>query len=198
MQRNFPLFQSHLDLAHQYWRSLLQQEDWAIDATCGRGNDTRVLAELLEEQRGGGIIGIDIQEEAVEETRGALEASLSSETLSKIHLFHQSHADFPKLAEEVPVKLVVYNLGYLPRGNKRLTTETKSTLQSVTKALELLVPGGVVSITCYPGHPEGASEEKALISLLNTLPQTLWSVCRHSFLNRRDAPNLILVQRCFH
>jgi SAM-dependent methyltransferase len=195
MQKNFPLFQSHLDLAHAYWGHLLQRGDWAIDATCGRGNDTRILAELLSD---GGVIGIDIQKEAIQETKKVLEASLALETFSKIHLFQQSHSDFPKLAEEVPVKLVVYNLGYLPRGDKKLTTETKSTLESVTKALELLVPGGALSIMCYPGHPEGALEEKALIAMLGALPQALWSVCRHTFLNRKDAPNLILVQRCFH
>lgn len=192
MRQNFPLFQSHLDLAHRYWKSLLHCGDWVIDATCGRGNDTLELAHLLQEKGGGGVIGIDIQQEAILATRELLE---TRGLLSNVHLFHGSHTDFPKLAGEVPIKLVVYNLGYLPKGNKGLTTQVATTLQSVEKALELLVPGGGLSIACYPGHPEGALEEKALVGLLGSLPPALWNVYNHSSLNRNAAPSLILVQK---
>ncbi len=188
----FPLFQSHLDLAHKYWEDLIQSGDWAIDATCGAGNDTLKLAGF---QGIGGVIGVDIQEEAIVRTQELLGKSLPSDALSRVHLFQQSHADFPKLAKSVPVKLVVFNLGYLPKGNKQLTTMTQTTLQSVQKALELITPGGAVSITCYPGHPEGAVEQKALIEMLANLSAFIWNVCFLSFLNRKAAPSLILIQK---
>ncbi len=195
MQQNFPLFQSHLDLAHGFWRRLLNSGDMAIDATCGNGNDTLVLAEILSEKGGGEVIGIDIQEGAIQATRELLQTQLSPAMLDKVHLFHQSHSDFPQMAKTAQVKLVVYNLGYLPRGNKELTTLTGTTLQSVQSALELILPGGAVSITCYPGHAEGAKEEMALHEMFSNLPSALWNVCIHSFPNRKKAPSLILIQR---
>lgn len=188
----FPLFQSHLDLAHSYWERLLQNGDWAIDATCGAGNDTLRLAGL---QGIGGVIGIDIQEEAIVRTGELLRSHLSAEALSKVYLFQQSHANFPEITKQVSVKLVVFNLGYLPKGNKQLTTMAQTTLQSAQKALELITLGGAVSITCYPGHPEGAVEQRALIEMLTNLSPFMWNVCFHSFPNRAAAPSLILIQK---
>ena len=190
MQRNFPLFQSHLDLAHHYWDKLLQAGDWAIDATCGGGNDTLVLAKILANKGAGEVVAIDIQEEAIARTKSLLSPALAA----KVHLFNQSHTLFPSLAHGVPVRLVVYNLGYLPQGNKQLTTQTETTLQSVRLALDLILPGGAVSITCYPGHAEGAVEEKALLAQLTQLPSSHWNVCYHTFPGRKAAPSLILIQ----
>jgi hypothetical protein len=190
MRHQFPLFQSHLDLAHHYWKQLLQNGGWAIDATCGGGHDTLLLAGLLLNKANSGVIAIDIQEEAISRTRELLPPT----HLTNVHLFQQSHADFPSLATTVPIKLIVYNLGYLPRGNKQLTTQTSITLQSVQNALPLLTPGGAISITCYPGHPEGAIEEKALLEMATQLPPTHWNVCHHTFPNRNAAPSLLLIQ----
>src|SRR5882672_6066525 len=125
MRRQFPLFQSHIDLAHHYWKLLLNRGGWAIDATCGGGHDTLLLTELLLDKGSSGVIAIDIQEEAISRTRELLPSSF----LPHVHLFQQSHVDFPSLASTVPLKLVVYNLGYLPRGNKQLTTQTSTTLK---------------------------------------------------------------------
>lgn len=193
MHRNFTLFQSHLDLAQSYWADLLQRGDWAIDATCGSGHDTLKLAQLVREE--GGVIGIDLQEEAIAKTRGLLEGSLPFDALSRIHLYTQSHCHFPQVAAEKPIKLIVYNLGYLPGGDKQLTTMAQTTLESVSKALNLLQPGGACSITCYPGHAEGAVEERALLEMAATLPPSLWNVCYHAFPNRQRSPSLILIQK---
>ncbi len=195
MLRNFSLFQSHLDLAHGYWERLLQKGDWAIDATCGAGNDTLKLAEILQKKGDGGVIAIDVLEEAILRTRELLQTHLSPDAFSKVHLYRQSHRDFPPMATEVQVKLIVYNLGYLPRGDKHLTTMTQTTLESARKAMDLLAAGGALSITCYPGHAEGASEERALIQMAAGLPPTVWNVCTHSFPNRTLAPGLILIQK---
>lgn len=200
--RNYPLFQSHLDLAHTYWERLLQKGDWAIDATCGSGNDTLVLAKiLLHHARSGcditegAVIGIDLQEEAIKRTSNLLQANLPADILAQVYLYRQSHIDFPKEVYEHSVKLVVYNLGYLPKSNKKLTTMTQTTLASAQKALGLLVPGGAVSITCYPGHLEGATEERALIEWASVLPASEWNVCHHRFPNRPSSPNLLLIQK---
>ncbi|NGX38291.1 MAG: hypothetical protein K1000chlam2_01464, partial [Chlamydiae bacterium] len=114
---------SHLDLAYEYWQKILRKDDWAIDATCGNGRDTARLAPLCQ-----GLIALDIQEKAIENTRLLLEG--------KAHLFRQSHETFPPLAYEKPIRLIVYNLGYLPGGDKDLTTRVESTLKSLQNALK--------------------------------------------------------------
>jgi len=64
----------------------------------------------------------------------------------------------------------------LPGGNKQLTSQIETTLISVSRALAILRIGGALSITCYPGHPEGAVEEKALQKWSKTLSQKVdWS-----------------------
>jgi hypothetical protein len=194
MNRHFSLFYSHLDLAHQYWERILRLGDFAIDATCGNGHDTLKLAQiLLQKGSGGGVVGIDIQEEAIARTKALLQAHLQEGGLSRIHLFAQSHVCFPPL--ELPIRLVAYNLGYLPKGDKRLTTLTESTLESIRNALGLIVAGGAISITCYPGHEEGAREEKAILEEVSCLPPAVWNVCHHRFANRQDSPSLVLIQK---
>ncbi len=196
IQRHFSLFNSHLALAHKLWAELLQSGDAAIDATCGNGHDTLVLAKiLLEGSTTSQILAFDIQAEALTRTRELLQMHLSKEALARVKLFHQSHAQFPEEANTLPVKLVIYNLGYLPRGNKNLTTMTETTLTSVRHACELICPGGAVCITCYPGHLEGAREEKALLEELKHLSPEQWSVTHHQWVNRVESPSLLLIQK---
>jgi len=189
MHQHFPLFNSHLDLAHHYWKRVIGEGDWIIDATCGNGHDSLILAILLQN---GGLIGLDIQQKALESTRLRLN---SSGINAPIYLFQQSHVSFPALAYEHPIRLIVYNLGYLPGGDKSLTTQTDTTLTSINAALQLLEPGGLLSITCYPGHEEGGKEQEALISQLSQLKSSDWNVCHHTFPHRILAPSLLLIQK---
>jgi len=175
---------AHLHLAHSYWKKQPQKQTWAIDATCGNGHDTKVLAEIFA-----GVIAIDIQKEALEKTK------LRLGTLPHLHYFHQSHASFPPLALEKPISLIVYNLGYLPGGDKTNTTQTPTTLSSLQDALLLLIPGGLISVTCYPGHPEGAQEEEALIELAKELDPSIWQVCHHRWINKKRGPSLLLLEK---
>jgi|ERR1700722_680707 len=194
MHRRFPLFQSHLDLAHHYWERLLQKGGWTIDATCGNGKDTLKLAEFLT-GKPGGIIAIDVQQAALEKTMELLRIHLSQEESDRIHPFCQSHATFPLLAKEHPIQLIVYNLGYLPGSDKQLTTMTSSTLESVRNGLDLIGSGGAVCITCYPGHEEGRREEQELLRELTSLDAAAWNICYHTFPNRTLAASLFFIQR---
>lgn len=195
MRSQFPLFQSHLDLAHRYWEKLIEPGDWIIDATCGNGVDTLKLCQLALRRGEGKVIGIDIQLEAITSTSRLLDLQLSEEQRSGVELICRCHSSFPPHCKQEGIKLIVYNLGYLPKGNKELTTHLATTLQSVGKALELIQPGGAVSITCYPGHDEGKKEEDALLTFAKTLAPTEWSVCFHRWMNRTASPSLLLIQK---
>ena len=177
------IFSPHLTLAKRYWKEHLKQSDLAIDATCGNGHDTLFLAEICE------VVGIDIQNEAIASTEALLLQHEKRAILQRL-----CHSEIDTLPLPYSPHLIVYNLGYLPRGDKSLTTKTDTTLPSVKKSLELLGPGGALSITCYPGHEEGAVEETALLEWAATLPNT-WSVCYHKWPNRHRSPTLLWIQR---
>ena len=171
------MFKPHLEKARQYWTELLKPNDAVIDATCGNGKDTAFLASLVPQ---GQLVSIDIQETALIKARSLAPPNVT--------FLHQSHTDLPSIKD---LKLVVYNLGYLPGGDKTITTMTESTLQSLAKAAELVVVGGGLSITCYPGHPEGAIEEKAVERWVNQLNFEKWHVFYHQW--RAGSPTLFFI-----
>lgn len=196
----FNLFQSHLDLAHAYWKKSLKSGDTVIDATCGNGYDTLELAHLLFNQEAETkkeciLIAIDRQKKAIDATRERLKSAFSEEVMHHICLLEQCHSSFPTDITNGSVALIVYNLGYLPGGNKELTTMHSTTLQSLKNALSLIKPGGCISMTCYPGHEEGKQEELMIKEFASHLNPREWSCCYHSWLNRRQAPSLLIIQK---
>lgn len=195
MRGLFPLFQSHLDLAHGYWSKLLVKDDIVIDATCGNGHDTLVLCKLLQHVDGGILHAIDLQPIAIKNTQALLQTAFHGSIPTFVSFHQHCHSRFPEALTEASVKLIIYNLGYLPGGDKTATSQQDTTLTSVSEALKLLVSGGCVSITCYPGHPEGAREEAALLEFAQSLPPQAWSCCHHRWLNRKQSPSLLLITK---
>lgn len=167
----------HLDQAYLYWKNLLKPDDIVIDATCGNGKDSLRLTELVPE---GHVYAIDIQEIALQKAQALIPHS-------NITYLLQSHVDLPP----VQVKLIVYNLGYLPGGNKDLTTLTASTLESLSRAAQLIGMGSAISITCYPGHPEGAREAEAIQKWAEGLDPEKWKITTHHW--REKSPNLFFI-----
>ena len=169
----------HLQQAHLYWRNLLKPEDQVIDATCGNGKDALELVGLIPK---GHVYAIDIQEIALQKARTLIPHP-------NITFLLQSHTDLPSGT----FKLIVYNLGYLPGGNKNLTTMTKTTLESLEKAAQLIIIGGALSITCYPGHPEGALEEEAVHQWVANLDSKKWLIRHHLW--REKSPTLFFIMK---
>lgn len=175
-----------LSLVHAVFQECVVPGDIVIDATCGNGHDTRMLAQLLHGR--GQVFSYDIQEEALVSAK-QLVADLSEEQKHTIQWMHRSHVDLPDL----PVKLIHYNLGYLPGKDKTIVTLKETTLASVQKALTLLIQGGVMTIVAYPGHEEGYHELVALQNYFKTLDAHHWSVSHFSLVNRHLAPQLFTV-----
>ena len=164
--------------------------DTVVDATMGNGHDTLFLAEQVGPE--GHVCAFDIQESALESTRALLEAH---HVADRVTLFCQSHAE---LAASVPSGVVaaVFNLGWLPGGDHRITTLCDSTRQAILAALELLKPGGIVTVCVYPGHPEGERELAMLLPLLSSLSNRAYNVLRQTFLNAGPgAPECFVVQK---
>ena len=62
--------------------------------------------------------------------------------------------------------LILFNLGYLPGGNKSITTNHKIVINVVKKGLNMLNNKGIILVVCYP-HKEGKKESKTLLKYLD-------------------------------
>lgn len=185
-------------MAHFFWKHTLEDGDTAIDATCGRGKDSLELARLVQKsgsQKSGFLIGFDIQKAAIDETRSRL--SQSGIDMSKVRLFQEGHENIWQRVQEEReafqnVKLVSFNLGYLPGGDKDIKTKVDTTLKAVEASSRLLVPGGVISIVQYP-HDEGIDESTALKSWYKTLPPQDWMVT--NMMEGEGQPSIVFLVR---
>ena len=162
----------------------------AVDATAGNGYDTLYLAEKVGNS--GHVYSFDIQEEALQNTRERLKTKGLSERVS---LIPDSHANISEYVTE-EVSVMMYNLGYLPGGNQEVTTTARVTLESVEKSLTLLVPGGIITIVVYPGHPEGKREKELLMAYCSELIPAKAAILYTRLLNQEGLPpELIIIQR---
>ena len=128
----------------------------AIDATCGNGFDTLFLAEQVGSS--GVVYGLDIQERAIESVRKKL---LEKAMLSQCRLVVGCHSQLTSILNAVHagvVSVVMFNLGYLPLGDKSIVTRPATTLAALDQASELVRPGGLISVLAYPGHAGGLDE----------------------------------------
>ena len=164
--------------------------DSVIDATMGNGHDTLMLCEAVGP--GGRVYAFDIQLQAVNETEKRLREHGMADRATLIHAGHERMAEYVK----EPVKAVMFNLGWLPGGNHSVTTKWETTRQAVESALTLLLPSGIVVICAYPGHEEGAREERELTAFLSGLSNRQYNVLHQRFLNATSgAPECYVIQR---
>jgi len=56
----------------------------------------------------------------------------------------------------------MFNLGYLPGGDKQRITRAATTIRGMEQANRCLRPGGILTVIAYPGHPGGSDERDAV------------------------------------
>lgn len=162
---------------HQELRQLVHPGDTCIDATAGNGHDTLALAKLVGPS--GRVIGIDIQSQAVEATRLRLS---DQNCLAQCELIQGDHAiELGKLISGIQgqVKTITFNLGYLPAGDTRITTQPSTTLSSMDASARLLEQGGALFVTAYRGHEGGNDEAEQVESWMLGREENGWSVESH-------------------
>lgn len=193
------LLQNHIQLARSYWTRLLKPSDRVVDATCGNGHDSLFLAQhLFADDLSGSLWALDLQQQAIEKSYKLLKSQLAPEAFDRVVFRCASHEVPPEEIALSSLALVVYNLGYLPGSDKQVKTKGEVTLISVERFAHLLQPGGVLSITCYPGHDEGLEEEQLLLSWAEKLPKRSWSCLWHRSVNGYRAPSLLLIEKTNH
>jgi len=158
---------SLVNVAHNLIKKVLHPGDFAIDATVGNGHDTLFLIEQVGPF--GKVYGFDIQLTAIESTRAKVgayrtgenalgKATLTPENLILIQASHSDMADYISAQHQSNISAIMFNLGYLPGGDKQIITRIDSTVSALNNASRLLSSNGIITVIAYPGHQGGDME----------------------------------------
>lgn len=165
----------------------------AIDATVGNGFDTLFLAQHVGEA--GLVYGVDIQSAAIESAKQKLQ---QADLLHRTQLAVMSHADLPDLLlpqDHGQVSVAMFNLGYLPFGDKSIVTTAAATRRALDHTFRLLKLGGLLSVLAYPGHAGGA-EETAMIAQWLDDQHSFFEVKRFQDSQNTNSPILWSMSKC--
>ncbi|MCD8502983.1 MAG: methyltransferase domain-containing protein [Bacillaceae bacterium] len=179
-----------LPFARQLLRDAITRGDACIDGTIGNGHDTLYLAQLVGEQ--GHVFGFDIQEIAIEKTKKRLEDNHSA---NHVTLFPQGHEKASSLIDarfHGKIAGAIFNLGYLPGGDKSIVTKPETTLEAISSILSMLKKEGIIVLVIYHGHEEGKKEKEALMGYLASIDQTEAHVLTYQFINQQNNPPFIV------
>lgn len=179
---------SHLEIAHLAMGKALESSSIVIDATCGNGNDALYILKHFKPST---LYCFDVQKHAIDSTKSLFKES--DLDLKNVHFINDCHSKLDEYIKESP-SLIIYNLGYLPKSDKIIKTKKTTTLISIEKALLLIKPYGLISITCYPGHAEGKEEEDAIFNMIKNLSNDQWSIYSYKALYEK-APSLIFISK---
>jgi tRNA A58 N-methylase Trm61 len=180
----------------------VKKGDIVVDATAGNGNDTLALSNLVGEE--GKVYAFDVQEEAIERTWNLLVESSSFCSIGKealqiegnTVLICDSHEKMSSyISETGKVAAVVFNLGYLPSGDKSINTTAQSSVKAIDESLKILKKGGIVSIVMYPGTEIGEIERNEVLVYSQDLPPSEYHVCYCSFPNQSHmSPEILWIE----
>jgi predicted methyltransferase len=179
-----------LPFARKLLENAVKPGDITIDATLGNGHDTLFLAQLVGEN--GRVYGFDIQADAVQNTKDQL---ATHELAHRVTLFHQGHETVMNVIPPVhhgKITGAIFNLGYLPGGDKTIVTRPRTTISAMNQILEMLAPEGILILVIYHGHHEGAVERDYLLRYVEKLDQNYVHVLRYQFMNQLNNPPFIL------
>ena len=148
-----------------------------MDATCGWGKDCLFLAS--QSPRDALVYAFDIQSAAIEHTCKLLQ---DFELLQKVTLIQDNFVNFSKYVMQ-PIDIAVFNLGYLPQGDKNITTNVEQLKYAVPEIINKLNNSGILLLVSYPGHRQGLQEDWWLQEYFEALDNKRYNVGRYALLN---------------
>jgi len=180
--------------AHECIRSQLCAGDIAIDATVGNGHDTLFLAQTVGPE--GKVYGFDIQQDALDRCYQRLSEHKADKQVSLHHAGHETlPIIIPEALHDGGIKAVMFNLGYLPGGDKQRTTYSGTTLAALDSAQRMLAPNGIITIIAYCGHPGGQEETASVKAWAATLKSDHFKVTIETPPSERPPPELIVINK---
>lgn len=174
---------------HEIIRSQAEREGFYIDATMGKGNDTKLLCKLAKDQ--GRILAFDIQKEALEETEKMLNGYEIGRKMyedGRIQLILDGHEHMEMYAKSETADVICFNFGYLPGGDHRIATKVETSVEAIKKGLKILKRGGMMSLCIYSGGDTGFEEKDAILEYLRSLPAREYTVIQNTYFNRGNNP----------
>ena len=175
-----------IDFAHNIILKKVNNNDICVDMTIGNGNDTLFLCNICKF-----VYGFDIQQCAIDNTTNLL----NNNHKNNYELFLTSHENVDQFVKE-KVKAFIYNLGYLPKGDKSIATNYDSTIVSINKALNLLDNKGIIVLVIYSGHKQGEIESIEVEKYVKNLSQKEYEVVKYQFINQiNNPPYDIVIER---
>jgi len=161
-----------------------------VDCTLGNGNDTLYAKELIGET--GKVYGFDIQQTALDKSKDLL---VSKGYDSNVEFILDGHEHLDQYIEE-EVDLVMFNLGFLPGGNKEITTNANKTIEALKKAFQILKSCGIITMIFYPGHEEGKNELIKILEALKMVSQKEFDIHHGKFINQvNNPPEYVVIQK---
>jgi predicted methyltransferase len=183
-----------VQLSHLLMRDCVRAGSVAVDATAGNGHDTRLLAELVGPS--GQVHAFDVQQEAIAATAVRMRSAEIDSIVRLHHAGHETAAEVLAGEGVTSIGAAMFNLGYLPGGNKAIITQPATTCQAISSLLPLIEVGGLVTLVLYCGHRGGTEEAAAVISLTACLPANEFATYHFRPLNQGGSPpQLVAIQR---
>ncbi|AKL95406.1 rRNA methylase YtqB [Clostridium aceticum] len=161
-----------------------------IDGTMGNGNDTLFLYKQVGDS--GKVYAFDLQVMALENTRRIFRENNVFIDNKPIQLILDGHENIGNYVKEA-IDGAMFNLGYLPSGDKNIVTRPETTLQAIKSTLELLKKGGMMSLVLYYGHPGGIEEKNSILDYVGQLESKKYLVMECSYINHENNPPIILL-----
>ncbi len=177
-----------LDLHKQFILTHLKEGDVAVDFTMGNGYDTEFLARTVGES--GHVYAFDIQRAAVDSTAKRLEEVNCPKNYT---LICDSHHNVKRYVEG-PIKAGMFNLGWLPGGDKTITTMRETTIPAIEAAIDLLGDDAILNIAVYPGHPEGDAEGRMIEELLSGISRFKVCATKVKIVNSESSPYFFMIE----
>lgn len=160
----------------------------AVDFTMGNGHDTLWLSEAMGEN--GKVYAFDIQPQALESSRRLLESANAPENYTLILDSHSNVLDY--VSEKICIGM--FNLGFLPGGDKSITTKRETTMVAIRAAIDLLDDDGALLIAVYPGHAEGTIEGELIEEELSGLNRKELCASKFKIVNSPTSPFFFVVE----
>ena len=183
------LFDNVTDMTNFIIDTKVKKGDIVLDLTMGNGHDTLYLADKIGIN--GKVYSFDIQKEALLNTKKLLEEN----NIKNVELIQDNHKNILNYVNEY-IDFAVYNLGYLPGGNKNVITKWDSTIYSLKSVLSILRIKGIVCICSYIGHSGGKKEYDEIIKFCKDLPKKEFNIIDIKHINRSEnAPRMIIIEK---
>lgn len=166
------------DVAKIFMGKYLDDESICIDATLGNGYDSEYLTKKAKY-----VYAFDIQKKAIETSKKRIQNQ-------NIKYILDGHENVDQYINK-KIDLAVFNLGYLPKSNKKIITKKDTTIKAIKKISKLLKKGKAVIICSYYGHDGGLEEKNAVEDFLKGLKQTEFITAKYNLINRENNPPIL-------